>query len=728
MSVLLCIFFINVSPLSVASTDDALAILANPAGLGVNRDFNFYYLYNFTNGDFWDNQSFVLQMGLFGISYIDNKDFRISSGNKFSDKVFGGLTYRKIKDANFWDAGIIIRPYKFISLAAVVQSIGQTVPNQYTLGLGLRPFSNRYTITCDANSGNWYKPILGIEAEPFNGIEIKGKISTDRAFSIQAGISLGKIGFGSILGSPAQKWLPNWSGYVRLNRKNRRQLMPSPRQFLEMKLTGTIADQKPGFSLLGGSVNHTTYEILNTIKKAKDDKNIVGILLKLDGTNMSLALAQEIKFALDDFRKTKKKIIVYAPSLGLKEYYLACGADEIIVHPLGEVVIPGIISRPMLLKGTLDKIGVEVEYERIGKYKSAPETFTEDTLLKATREVINSVLDDYYQNIIQTIVKERKLSAQEVEDKINYGFFSSSEAKEHRLIDYYCYEDELDSLLKTKFTKFRKISFTKYYKEKEYFYDWQELPAIAVIYAVGDITSGESKTDPLMGNVTCGTNTIIKAIRDARKNKNVKAIVLRVDSPGGDGFASDLIWRELLLTKKKKPVVVSMGPVAASGGYYISMVGDRIFALPATITGSIGVFSLKFVTQALYAKLGIKTETIKRGEHADMFSSDRKFTDQEKKILQRQIKDFYTQFINKVASNRNLTVEFVDSVGQGRVWTGNQAQQCKLVDTLGGLLNAIDFAKEKAKVKEVKVDFLPKMRRNIFNLGLNLSKMILNIE
>ncbi|MEO0091791.1 MAG: signal peptide peptidase SppA [candidate division WOR-3 bacterium] len=728
MSIFLCVFLINISPLSVATTDDALAILANPAGLGVNRDFNFYYLYNFTNGNFWNNQSFILQAGNLGVSYIDNKDFRISSGNKFSEGVLGGLAYRKINNTNYWDAGVILRPYKFISLGAVVQSIGHIVPNQYILGIGFRPFSNRYTLTCDANGDNWDKPTFGIEAEPFNGIEIKSKISTDRALAVQIGISFGKIGLGANLNSPARNWSPSWNGYLRLNSQNRRRLIPPSKRFLEMKLSGPIADQKPGFSLLGSQVKYTTYEILNTIKKAKDDKNIIGIVLKLDGPNMSFALAQEIKLALDDFKKSNKKIIVYASGMGMKDYYLACGADEIIIHPLGEVVIPGILSRSILLKGTLDKLGLEVDYERIGKYKSAPEAFTEDTLSAATREVINSMIDDYYQNIIKTIAYERKITEQEIENNINYGYFLSKEAKENRLVDSYCYEDELDSLLKIRFKNFNKISWHKYYKEKEYIYDWRDLPEIVVIYAIGDIMDGESGTDPLMGNVTCGANTITKAIREARKDKNVKAIVLRVDSPGGDGFASDLIWRELLLAKEKKPVIVSMGSVAASGGYYISMVGDKIFASPATITGSIGVFSLKFVTQGLYSKLGIKTETIKRGEHADMFSPDRKFSEQEKDILQRQIKDFYSQFINKVAMHRNLTPEFVDSVGQGRVWTGNQALQCKLVDTLGGLLNAIDFAKERANVKEIKVVSLPKTRRSIFNFAINLSKLILGQE
>lgn len=712
-------------PLSVASTDDALSIFSNPAGLATSRDFNFYYLYNFTDEKFLDKETFVAQIGHIGLSYADPKDFRIGVGSKFSDEFYLGTNYRKFGNAHFWDAGAIIRPIRQLSLGITTQSIGQRTRNQYTVGIGVRPLSNRYTITCDVyvDSVNWKKPLVGLELEPINGIELIGKINTDGDYTIRAGISFDKIGVGSIRNSFNKRW----GGYIRLNRDRKRTLIRPSKKFLEMKLSGSIADQKPGFSLFGSRVNHTTYDVLNTIRKAKEDKSIIGIVLKLEDPSTSFALAQEIKSALYDFKKGNKKLIVYAPGMGNVGYYLACGADEIITHPLGEVTIPGLSARSMLLKGTMDKLGLEADYERVGKYKDAPEMLSEDTLSSASREVINSILDDYYLNFTNTISTDRKLTKEEVESKINQGFFLAKEAKESKLIDGYCYEDELDSILKAKYKDYRKISATRYNREKDYDYEWRDLPKISVIYATGDIMQGESGNDLLMGTITCGANTIVQAIREARKDKNVKAIILRVDSPGGDGFASDLIFRELVLAKKSKPVIVSMGPVAASGGYYISMAADKIFASPATITGSIGAFSLKFVTQGLYSKLGIKTETIKRGEHADAFSQDRKFTEDERNMLNKQIEDFYTQFIGKVAQYRNLTPEYVDSVGQGRVWTGNQARQCKLVDSLGGLLNAIDFAKEKTKVKEIKIEFKPKSRQGFINMTMSLVKTLIQL-
>lgn len=735
ISFLLITLLVSNTPLSVTTTDDALATLANPAGLATGRNFNLYYLYNFGSTDttinkidFWHNQTFALQTGNLGISYIDMTDFRISIGSKISNGVLIGTTYRRVRGRNFWDAGLILRPHQFVSFGAVVQSIGYSVKNQYILGIGLRPMTNRLTLTCDFVSDEWKKPSLGLEAEPINGIEIKGKINTDGVYSVQAGVNLDKLSIGSILNSSTdKKSAKRWAGYLRLSSERRRSLTKPARRYLDMNLSGTIADQKSGFSLLGGSVDHTTYQILSTINKARQDKSINGIVLKLNNPNVSFAIVQEIKSALNEFKKENKKLIVYAPNMSIIDYYLACSGDEIITHPLGETHIPGITSRSMFVKGTLDKLGLEFDYERIGKHKNAPEILTQDTMSIATREVMNSILDDYYSEITGTIEQARNFTREQLVDKINYGFYTAKQAKQNQLVDDICYEDELDSIIKAKHKLSSKINHARYNQLKDYDYDWSDLPVLAIVYANGDITQGESRSDLLMGGNTCGANTLVRTIRQIRNDNNVKAIILRIDSPGGDGFASDLIFRELELARKTKPVIVSMGPLAASGGYYIAMVADKIFVSPATITGSIGVFSAKFVAKDMYAKLGIKTETLKRGEHADAFSQDRKFNDNERAMLQTQLKDFYDQFIGKVAQYRNLTVEYVDSVGQGRIWTGKQAQTNQLVDSIGSLLNAIDFAQEKTQVKEYKIDTHPKSRRGLFNMTMNLLNTLIKI-
>ncbi|MEO0093651.1 MAG: signal peptide peptidase SppA, partial [candidate division WOR-3 bacterium] len=363
---------------------------------------------------------------------------------------------------------------------------------------------------------------------------------------------------------------------------------------------------------------------------------------------------------------------------------------------------------------------VEVEYERVGKYKSAPELLTEDSLSSAYREVLNSILDDNYQYFITTTAQARGLSKAELEKKVNYGFFAPDSAKIEGLIDTFAYADQLDSILKSKFGKFKKITERSYRTKTKHNPNWTETASkIAIIYCLGSIVQGESRTDPISGEIIMGANTITQAIKKARRDRSVKAIIFRINSPGGDGFASDLIWREIELTKEKKPCIVSMGPVAASGGYYISCNSDKIFALPATLTGSIGVFSLKMVLAGLYDKIGVKTQVMKRGEHSDAFSPHRKLTAEEHQMLKKATQDFYHQFIQKVAKGRNKTYDYIDSIGQGRVWTGNQAKENGLVDTLGGLLAALDFAKQKTEAKEPKIIFLPKPKCDFLSPMLN---------
>ena len=237
--------------------------------------------------------------------------------------------------------------------------------------------------------------------------------------------------------------------------------------------------------------------------------------------------------------------------------------------------------------------------------------------------------------------------------------------------------------------------------------DWTPRPAIAIVYATGSIATGESRTDFLTGTVTMGARTMVRAIRQARNDKRVKAVVLRIDSPGGDGFASDVIWRELDLCRQKKPVIASMAGVAGSGGYYIACNATRVFALPTTLTGSIGVFNFKLVTEGLYNKLGARRQAVKRGEHADAMSDMRAMTPEEDSMMQAQVDYWYRQFVQKVATGRKLSFEKVDSVGQGRIWSGLDAKRVGIVDTLGGFLDAVEYAKQVAKLTDCDYVVLP---------------------
>jgi protease IV len=389
------------------------------------------------------------------------------------------------------------------------------------------------------------------------------------------------------------------------------------------------------------------------------------------------------------------------------DYYLASAADRIVSHPLGGVTIPGVAAQPLFLKGTLEKLGLVFDARRHGKYKSAVEMFTMDSLSDPNREQISAYVDALYEELLAGIGAGRGKSRAEVESLVNRAYFNSEQAKAAGLLDTCVYDDQLDSLFKVAFKGLRRQTEKDFLDSRVASEDWRGKPAVAIIYAVGSIAGGDSRTDFLSGEPTMGARTMVSAIRAARKDKNVKAIVLRIDSPGGDGFASDLIWRELELARQKKPVIASMGAIAGSGGYYIACNATRVFADATTLTGSIGVFDAKIVTEGLYNKLGARRQVVKRGEHADAQSDFRALTQEEDSMMQEQIDYFYRQFVQKVADGRHLTFEKVDSVGQGRIWAGIDGKKVGIVDELGGFLDAVEYAKKAAKLKDCDFEFYP---------------------
>ncbi len=717
----LLVAFAPQMPLSVATTDDVLAVFANPAGLGMGRKLDFYYRYNFEPGDYWSNNSFAASVGPVGAFWEPNDRFGFALGAG-SDGLLAGV--RLVRDSvTRWDLGAMWRPARWFSLGGVWNDLGREW-GRVTAGVAVRPFGSRFTLSVDVSSADYSDPVVGIELEPVNGIALAAKVKPSD-WSVNAGLTvgLGQLSVGAVGTRVGDR---NQAGaLIRLGKEDRRTLVPRTKRYLEIRLSGSIADQKPGFSLMGSRPSRTTWELLDLIARARDDREIAGIVLKLEGFRMGFAQAQEFRAALEEFKARGKKVYVYATGLGMRGYYLASVGDRIVCHPVADVNIPGVSMGALLLKGTFEKLGLEFDFQRYGKYKSAVEMFTADSLSPANREQLEALLDAVYEEFLAGASAGREMSATEMEELVNRGLFMAHEAKAAGLIDTTCYHDELDDLLKEEVKGFRKVTESEYLGRVDFDYDWQGPGLVAIIYACGGIMGGESGTDFLTGSMTAGANTLVRAIRAARKDKRVKAIVLRVDSPGGSGFASDLIWRELELAKEKKPVVASMGNVAASGGYYISCGADRVFAGPTTLTGSIGGYSFKIVTEGLYNKLGAKRQMLKRGEHADYGSDARRFTPEEDSILQYQVDHFCHEFVQKVADGRGLSFEAADSVAQGRVWSGRDAHQVGLVDSLGGLLVAIEWAKQQAKLKECDFVFYPKPKSGVMAmLGRLLTRQI----
>ena len=488
---------------------------------------------------------------------------------------------------------------------------------------------------------------------------------------------------------------------------------------LTLKLGGTIAEVTPAdvVSYVSGRRASTVRGIVDNLRKASVDKRVRSVLLKPTGFDSPYwGKIQEIRDAVLEFKKSGKPVYAYLEYGTDRDYYLATAADKVFLMPSSPLDLTGVATYELFLRGTLDKIGVTPDLHHIGDYKTASNTFTEKTFTAAHREMDESMNRDLYEQIVRGIAAGRKKDEAAVRKLIDEGPFLPEDALRAGLIDDVVYEDQVAEKLKSKDAPEEdEVDGEDYGRVTLRSVGLNRGPRIAVIYAAGTIVGGKSGYDPLEGAVV-GSETLIEYIRKAREDRSVRAIVLRVDSPGGSAAASDAIWRELMLARNERadrPIVVSMSDLAASGGYYIALPAHIIVAEPSTLTGSIGIFGGKFVTGGVYQKLGANIESTSIGKNAEMNSPARRYNANELEKVQEQLQAFYDQFVEKVATSRHSTPEKIDQLAQGRVWTGRQAHENGLVDALGGLMNAVDLAKKRAKIpadSEVELTVYPPTR------------------
>lgn len=474
---------------------------------------------------------------------------------------------------------------------------------------------------------------------------------------------------------------------------------------LVLRVAGSLPDYTPDdpFKKFFGGPDQSLTGLVMQFKKAKVDRRIKAILLDVNMSGVGWGKAEEIRDAIADFRSSGKPVYAFL-ELGLnKEYYIATACDKIYVPPPGVLFINGLTADVMFFRGSLDKLGIYPDIYQIGKYKSVGDMFTQKEMTEAHREYINSMLDDLFNRYINTIAEGRRKTPEEVRALIDNAPYDADQAKAAGLIDEAMYRDQVENELKKllgqketdTLAAVRGVDYRDVSPES---LGLNKGERIAVIYASGEIGSGSSQNSP-SGDQSIGSDTVVKALNDASADKSIKAIVLRVDSPGGSGLASDVIWRAVEMANSKKPVVVSMSDVAASGGYYISASASKIIAQPSTITGSIGVVAGKPVLRGFYDWIGISNEYVLRGKTSGMFRETEKFSDEERAKFEEWVKNtYYGDFVPKVAKGRGKDPEFIDSVGQGRVWTGGQAKERGLVDEFGGLDKAIEVAKQLAKI------------------------------
>jgi len=447
----------------------------------------------------------------------------------------------------------------------------------------------------------------------------------------------------------------------------------------------------------------TVRGFVEALRRASRDDRVRAVLLMPSTLNVPYwGKVQEMRDAIVAFRKSGKHVTAFLEFGGDREYYLASAADRVFLMPTSSLDLTGVASYEMFFRGTLDKIGAYPDFVHIGDYKTAPNQLTQKGFTPAHREMAQSLNRDMYDQLVAGIADARKKSENEVRDLLDKGPFVAKEALDAGLVDDLAYEDELDDRVPElgdgKAT--RRMEGGDYQRTRPQSVGLRTRSRIAVLYVVGTIVSGRSGFDGVNGSVV-GSETIIDQIRKIRDDASIKAIVLRIDSPGGSSVASDVIWRELKITRDenpKRPIVTSMSDLAASGGYYIAMPTEAIVAQPGTLTGSIGIFGGKMVIGGALDKVGVTTEAVVSGANAGIYSPFAPFTPAQREKVASFMDDFYKNFLTKVAESRKSTPAAIHAVAQGRVWTGRQALGHGLVDALGGLDAAVALAKEKAKI------------------------------
>ena len=449
-------------------------------------------------------------------------------------------------------------------------------------------------------------------------------------------------------------------------------------------------------------------DIVANLKKAKNDNNIAAIYLKLDNFNAGgYSTIEPIRNGLIDFKESGKPIIAHGNYISQSAFYLASVADTIYLTPTGNLEFKGLSAELLFFKKTLDKLEIEAQVIKVGKFKSAVEPFIVEEMSNENREQVSSFMNSINNHLLQGISVARNIEGDEIKNISNNMLVQSPiEAVKYNLVDKLNYEVEVIEVLKelTGKKKLKTISLKKYNNVSEESSSFTS-NRIAIIYAVGEINGGKGS------NTEIGKDNIVDAIRKARKNKKVKGIVMRVNSPGGSALISDLIWKEVELAKAEKPFVVSYGRYAASGGYYISCGADKIISEPTTLTGSIGVFSIIPNMQKFFdSKLGITFDGVKTGKYSDFVTGSRQLTFNEKSILQKQVNTVYSTFVNKVVDGREMAFDEVNKIGQGRVWSGLQALEIGLVDEIGGLDHAVMLAKELAEIDDYKIVEYPEIK------------------
>jgi protease-4 len=727
---------VTLPPTSAALVDEATALTVNPAGLRYVGPTQLFYLHerNLARDQLGDGlylgTSLLGGLGAgFSLEWMRGRglpDYRKTSfglalgGDKLSlGAAYNGYTSRD--EALDWlssfDLGLTVRPTRFLSVGLVVKDVSAPeegpyfLPRRYNLALGLRPFGERLTLSADylAREGDWgngrltYTLLGNLVSGVRLGAGLSQGLGTDRSLALQVALTLDTPNFGVTYaggGSGGTDGLDHVVA-VRLSGQKYPALHLNAGSVALLDLDDRLSARgSPGLSLLGMSGSDPYIRLLKWLDEATKDPRLKGVLLKVSGLpDVSWAKAEELRQAVLRLRAANKRVMAVLYSVDDTAYFVASAADEVYALPGSSLLINGLSASVIYLGGTMEKLGVTWDVARVGEYKTAPEQLTRRDLSPAQRETIEAYLDTQTGYYEAQVAKTRNIPAERLRESWSTGILTAARAKELGLINGVLLPEELDAKLEALSPGARYDPTYSPSNEREQ--RWGGRRRIAVVPVLGSISGGKSRSSPLGGEAVAGAETVALALERAQKDPSVVAIVVRVDSGGGDVLASELMYRAVLEAKKVKPVIASMGDVAASGGYYAAMGAHEIWAAPTTLTGSIGVFFLKPALRGLLGdKLGVNEETLTRAPMAGLLSTWRPWTEEERKAVQAWVDASYDEFITQVSASRGLEKTKVDTLARGRVWSGAAAKERGLVDSLGGFMEAVASARKRAGVPD----------------------------
>ena len=735
----------------VADVDDAAALFVNPAGLAMRRSPT-----SLLQGTYWYDRFSELTLGVagqglgIGFTYTDDgvftsRNYVLGLSAKVSSALSVGSSFTwhhtdlpySNRSPFTMDLGFMVRPIRALSIGGVwknaneprfsggaaIDPFGSSMTrlrSSFLGGVSIRPLGERFTISGQAEVDRHRKPgwLFGGRVTVVSGVELFGSYMKDFAWrgsdpyqEFTGGIS---VWFGSErLGAQSRSRVDGDIDYSRnsifLERTEAyvKRALHRPR-YAEVSIGGNYLDEGGGFSLMGGSTD--LHPLLRELASIRGDADVKGLLLKIAPVNGAFigpvsGNVYEIREAVLKVKEAGKPVVAYLGEGGSStELYLASAADRIVTPRIATVGVLGVSLEINRMKHLFEKLGVDFDHYTAGDYKSSFHTIYTDTTTAVQAEELHGLVEESYRLLVDGIATGRGIPAEHMKELADGRVFGPDELVKEHLVDAIGWEKDARSELgklagaaKPDKLSTQPIALRTYWTER-----WSEPPVVAIVGAYGSIESGKSGKGLAQGSRTMGSETVVKQLKAASRYPGVRAIVLRVDSGGGSALASDEILEEIhrIQTEVKIPVVVSMGNVAASGGYWISMYGDRVFADPFTITGSIGVVWFKPVLERLYEKIGMSNEVFKEGEHVDALSTGRRMTDEEMKMLGSYIDQMYGIFVDKVAGGRKLDPARVREIGGGRVYFGTQALEIKLVDELGGMSDAVQFAASKAGIEK----------------------------